>query len=183
MSLLEEHSVVVGLRAIDADDFFSPILRETIDEELRLQLAHLHVVEGHIKIEIAIGDQAIVGEHGNTGVVRHVDGLCHGPAIVRNDHKHIYVPANQRLNIADLPGVIAVGRLDQYLRAELPGTRHKQIAISLPPFLFQGVHRKTDERFRAGSDPLRDGPSAGKDEAGNQANSTRSNNQENPKFH
>jgi hypothetical protein len=52
----------------------------------------------------------------------------------------IHAAANQCLDIADLPGVIAVGRLDQNLGAELPGTRHEEIAISLPPLLFQSIH-------------------------------------------
>src|ERR1700681_2150380 len=47
----------------------------------------------------------IVGEHGNARVVRHVDGFRHGAAVMRNDHEYIHAAADQRLDIADLPGV------------------------------------------------------------------------------
>ena len=40
--------------------------------------------------------------------MRYVDGFRHGAAVVRNNDQHIDTPADQRLDIADLAGVIAV---------------------------------------------------------------------------
>jgi hypothetical protein len=54
-SLIKER-VVIRFRAINPDDFFLSILRKLIHQELRLQFAHLLVIEGHVKIEIAVGD-------------------------------------------------------------------------------------------------------------------------------
>jgi hypothetical protein len=58
----------------------------------------------------------------------------------------------RRLNVADLTRVIAVRWLHEHVRAELPRARHKQVAVSLPAFLFQRVHRKTNKMFGARPD-------------------------------
>ena len=79
-----------------------------IDKKLGLQLAHFLVVESHIKIEVAIGDQPIIGEHRNSRVMCHVDGFRHRTAVMRNNDKHIDAPADQCLDLADLTRVIAV---------------------------------------------------------------------------
>ena len=106
--MLVENGVVVGLRAVDSDDLFLPVFRKMIHQELGLELAHFYVVESHIKIQIAIGDQAIVSQHWNAGVMRHIDGFRHGATVMRNDHENINTPADQRLDVANLPGVITV---------------------------------------------------------------------------
>src|SRR5207237_9323708 len=59
------------------------------------------------------------------------------------------------LDVADLTRVIAVRRLHQHVRAKLSRAGHKQVAVSLPAFLFQSVHRKANERFGARPDAFR----------------------------
>src|SRR4029079_11771641 len=96
--------------------------------------------------EIASGDEPIVREHGNIGGVRELDALGHGGAVMRDNNERIDVPADQRLDILDLLGIAAVRRKIDDFGAELSGAFHKHVAIALPPFFLEGIHRQADER-------------------------------------
>ncbi len=54
LALLEQRGVVVGLGAVDADDAAPARRRQVLDQEARLQLADVHVVEADVQIEIAV---------------------------------------------------------------------------------------------------------------------------------
>ena len=53
------------------------------------------------------------------GFMRQLHRLGHRPAVVRDDHEHIDPSADQSLNVADLPSVVAIRRLHEHLRAQL----------------------------------------------------------------
>lgn len=145
-----------------------------IDQVLRLQFARLHVVESHVEIEIAICDQAIVGDYGNAGLMRHIHRFRHGAAVVRHDHEHVDPPADQRLHVADLARIVAVGGLHKDIRPEFLRAPNEEVAIALPAFLFQRVHGQTDERlgvrldrFAGSPAPREHKPGHNTDNAGN----------------
>ena len=115
--------------------------------------------------------------------MRHVDRFRHGAAVMRNNDEHIDAPADQRLHVADLTRVVAVRRLNQHVRAKLLRARHKQVAVSLPAFLLQSVHRKTDDRFGARPDAFCRRTAARNNQARDQTDDARSDNQKKPESH
>ena len=136
---------MVALGSVEAHQAEFSLRGQTVGQELRLQPSDLVVVKTNVKVQVAIGDQAVVGQHGNAGLMRHANGFGHGRAVVRHDDQDVHLPADQRLHVGDLAGVIAVGRLNQDLGAQFPGPLHKEVAVLLKPLLLQRVHRKTDE--------------------------------------
>src|SRR6266513_1330126 len=115
--------------------------------------------------------------------MRHVDSFRHRTAVMRNNDQHIDTPADQCLDVADLTRVIAVRGLHQHVRAELLRARHKQVAVSLPPFLLQSVHRKTDERFGARPDAFRGRTAPRNNKTCDQADHAGSDDQKYSEFH
>jgi hypothetical protein len=111
---------------------------------LCLQLAHVLVVERHVQVELAVGDDAVIGDHRNARAAGHFHPFGHRFAVVRDDHDHVHLGGDQRFDVGDLPGVVAVGREHRHLRPELFGARQERIAIFGPARLFQGVEREPD---------------------------------------
>ena len=107
----------------------------------------LHVVEADVEVEVAVADDAVVGDDGNAGVVRHADRLGHRRAVVRHDHQHVDAVGDQLLDVADLHRVVAVGGENEDARAELRGPLHEHVAIGLPARLLERVERQADEEL------------------------------------
>ena len=124
--------------------------------------AHAHVVKSHVEVEVAVPDQAVVGNDGNTGFIGEVHGFRHGVAVVRRDDDDIHAFRDESLNIGHLANVGAIGALYLPPRADFDGSAHEGVPVALPAFFLQGVERKADERFgvrqrrrRFGVPPLR----------------------------
>ena len=150
LALLEERRIVVGLRTVDAQEaLLARSLREGIDQILRLQFADPHIVESHINIEVAAGDEPIVGEHRNSRLMRQSHRFRARRAIVRDDHEHLHALRDQSLHVLDLADIVAVRVLHDDFGAEFLRPRHKHVPIALPAFLFQRIHREPDERSLA----------------------------------
>ena len=152
LALFEKERVVVGLRAVDADEalFSAAHFGESLGDELALQLADADVVEGHVEVEVAVFDEAVVGDDGDAGVVRELHGLSHGVAIVRGDDDDLDAFGDERLHVGHLADVVAVRALHFDLRAEGGGAGDKGVAVALPAFFFQSIERQADARFRVG---------------------------------
>lgn len=112
-----------------------------------------------------------------------ISTVMESAAVVRYDHKHIDTPTNQRLDIADLTRVIAVGRLHQNIGAELLSAGDKQIAIALSAFFLERVHGKADERSGARLDVFRRRSAARNHKAGDKADDARSDNEKYSELH
>ena len=97
LAFLEEDGVVIGLRAVDADELLlcAAFLRPEIGQVAGLQLADFHVIEGEVQVEVAAGNQAIVGEDGDAGFVRLFHRTSHRGAVVRDDDEGIDAAGDQ----------------------------------------------------------------------------------------
>ena len=144
LAALELRGVVVGLGAEDAHDAPVARRRQVVDEEARLQLAHPLVVEAHVQVEVAVADDAVVGDHRDAGVVRQPHRLGHGGAVVRHDHQHVDAAGDQLLDVADLHRVVAVRREHQHPRAQLAGALDEHVAVGLPARFLERVEREPD---------------------------------------
>src|SRR5690606_39359038 len=60
-------------------------------------------------------------------------------AVVRDDDQDVDVAADQGLDVAHLPGVVAVRRLYYHRGTQFPGLLDKRVAVALPPFLLERV--------------------------------------------
>lgn len=154
LALFEEAGVVVGLGAVDANETKRRGVGGTIGEEaitqvFGLKLTDADVVECDVEIEIAVGDEAIVGEHGDVGLVGELHGFGHGGAVVWHDYNGIDMIADERFHVAKLADVIAVGGLHEDFRSQLASTGDEEVAVALPAFLFEGVHRESDDQCAA----------------------------------
>ena len=89
------------------------------DEVLGLHLPDALVVEGHVEVHVRVVDQAVVGDDGNAGAVRGLDDDGRRLAVVRRDEQDVHALRQHVLGLRVLQGVVAVGRLDEDLRAEL----------------------------------------------------------------
>src|SRR5207237_5783301 len=87
------------------------------------------------------------------------------------------------LDLSGLARVIAVRRLQQHVRAKLSRAGHKQVAVSLPAFLLQSVHRKTNERFGARPDAFRGRTAPRNNKTCDQADHAGSDDQKYSEFH
>ena len=63
--------------------------------------------------------------------MRNAHGFRHGRAVVRNDHEHVDVPADERLDVGHLPRVVTVRGLDEHGGAERRCARDEFVAIPL----------------------------------------------------
>ena len=147
LALLEELRIVVGLCTVETHDSALAGSRQVIHQVACLQLADLDVVEADVEVEVAVADDAVIGNDGNSGVVCHADRLCHRPAVVRHDHQHVDAVGDQLLDVADLNRVVAVRREIEDARAKLRGPLHEHVTIGLPASLLERVERQANEEL------------------------------------
>ena len=144
LALLEEEACLVGLGPVNADD--TSLAAELPDQVFRLQAADADVVEAEVKVDLAAGDQPVVADHRDAGRASHRDGAAHRGRVVRHDNQHVHPSAQERLDVLNLPGRVAVPRLDQDLGPELLGPRDEPAAVALPAFLLERAERQPDPR-------------------------------------
>jgi len=73
-----------------------------------LQLAHPFVVEADVQVEVAVANDAVVRDDRNAGIVREVDRLSHGSAVVRHDDQYVDSVGDELFDVTDLHGIVIV---------------------------------------------------------------------------
>ena len=126
-------------------------LGRQFDHALCLQLAHLHVVEGHVAVDVGVQDQAVIRYDLDALLLGAGNGVAQHLGVERHDHEHVDVLRDQVLDLGDLLGLIGVGRLHVDGGAQLLGSVDKVIAVMRPALDTQVVDREADHRrFLAG---------------------------------
>ena len=142
LSLANELGVVVGRRAAQQD--VVP-LRRPVAQELGLLFADVPIVVGQVHVDISFQDQPVVADDGHGTLLRGFDNPRRGFRVVRHHHQHLHAAREQRFGLLQLFRIIAFGRLDQNVGAQLLGAFQEQVTVALPAFLLrQRVHQEAD---------------------------------------
>ena len=109
-----------------------------------MQEADRRSIDTNEKTDVRVADEALVTEQ------RHLLGLggvydAHGFfRIVGNQHQSPDAEVQQLLGLPQLQLIVALGRFDEYFRAQLGGTFLKPVEVRLPALDLQRIHEKAD---------------------------------------
>ena len=107
----------VGRRAVEHHDRLAARVAELVEQRLRLDLAHAHVVEGHVVVDRRARDQAVIRDHRDVRLLGAVDRRGRRLGVHGVEHEHLRAVGDRRLGLLLLTRGVLIGVLVDDLAA------------------------------------------------------------------
>ena len=156
-SLPEQVGVVVVERAGEQLDVQRPLGRvvgllevlvqqaQSVHQGVGLVHAHLVVVEGDVEVDVlVVGEQAVVGDHGDPGGLGRIELGGERGAVDRGDQQHAHAGVDHLVDLLLLGGDVVVGVLHVDGEALALQALLDVVAVGDPALVGLGRHRDAD---------------------------------------